>query len=133
MAESLYELLEVSEAASAEEIKQNYRKLLLRYHPDKIQQRQESDEQDKSRFELIQMAWQVLSDEEKRREYDEERRRVQKIAASAEEVALSEFEEDREGGVWRKACRCGEEFLVSSKPPPPSPSIPSFLLIFLYR
>jgi len=59
----LYELLELDEGASAPDIKKAYRKLAVLHHPDKGG--------DPERFKDIARAYEVLSDDEKRRVYDE--------------------------------------------------------------
>ena len=61
-----YKTLGVDRKASAEEIKKAYRKLARRYHPD----RNPGDKQAEERFKEISAAYDVLSDEEKRRQYD---------------------------------------------------------------
>jgi len=61
-----YEVLEISRDASFEEIKKAYRKLALKYHPD----RNPGDKEAEEKFKLINEAYQVLSDEEKRAVYD---------------------------------------------------------------
>lgn len=60
----LYELLGVARGASEEDIKKAFRKLAHQYHPDK----QGGDEQ---KFKEINMAYQVLSDKQKRAQYDQ--------------------------------------------------------------
>ena len=65
MAKSLYETLGISEGASADEIKKAYRKLARKYHPDI---NKEPDAQDK--FKEINAAYEVLSDPEKKAQYD---------------------------------------------------------------
>ncbi len=65
MSEDFYEILGVSRDASADEIKQAYRKKATEYHPDV------SDDPDaEEKFKKIQKAKQVLTDEEKRTAYD---------------------------------------------------------------
>jgi len=61
-----YEILQVSKDATTAEIKKAYRKLALKYHPDKNPGDKEAEE----KFKLINEAYAVLSDEEKRAVYD---------------------------------------------------------------
>lgn len=62
----LYEVLEVSKDASADEIKKSYRKLALKYHPDK----NPGDKVAEEKFKEISAAYAVLGDEEKRLQYN---------------------------------------------------------------
>jgi len=66
MAKSLYETLGVSENASADEIKKAYRKLARKYHPDI-----NKDESAVDKFKEINAAYEVLSDEQKKAQYDQ--------------------------------------------------------------
>ena len=64
--EDLYEILGVTKNASQSEIKSAYRKLAVKYHPDK----NPGDKVAEEKFKKITAAYDVLSDETKRRQYD---------------------------------------------------------------
>ncbi len=66
MAKSLYETLGITEKASADEIKKAYRKLARKYHPDI-----NKDPSAQEKFKEINAAYEVLSDPEKKAQYDQ--------------------------------------------------------------
>ena len=61
-----YEVLGISKTASADEIKKAYRNLAFKYHPD----RNSGDKVAEGKFKEINEAYDVLSDEKKRADYD---------------------------------------------------------------
>ena len=61
-----YKTLGLTKDATDKDIKKFYRKLALRYHPDKNQNNKEAEEM----FKKISEAYHVLSDKDKRKEYD---------------------------------------------------------------
>ncbi|KAG0223903.1 hypothetical protein B0O80DRAFT_436799 [Mortierella sp. GBAus27b] len=78
----LYRILGVPKAASPDDIKKAYRRLALRYHPDKVNPVEVPDHQTK--FQEIALAYEVLSDAKKRQLYD-------KYGMSGVKMAESEF------------------------------------------
>jgi curved DNA-binding protein len=67
MAESLYDTLGVAKTASADEIRKAYRKLARKHHPDV----NPGDKSAEAAFKKVSAAYDVLSDEKKRKAYDE--------------------------------------------------------------
>ena len=67
MARDYYDILGVGKTATAEELKKAYRKLAVKYHPDKNPNNKEAEEKFKEAAE----AYSVLSDPEKRQRYDQ--------------------------------------------------------------
>lgn len=63
----LYEILGVEKTSSDDEIKRAYRKLALKYHPDK---NPDNTEEATEKFKEVTAAYNILSDEEKREKYD---------------------------------------------------------------
>jgi curved DNA-binding protein len=66
MARDYYQTLGISKGATAEEIKKAYRKLALQYHPDRG-----GDKATEAKFKQVNEAYQVLSDPQKKSQYDQ--------------------------------------------------------------
>jgi len=66
MSSDLYKQLEVEKTSTQEEIKKSYRKLSLKYHPD----RNQGNEEFTKKFQEISSAYEILGDTEKRQQYD---------------------------------------------------------------
>jgi curved DNA-binding protein len=66
MSKSLYETLDIASDASAEEIKKAYRRLARKYHPDI-----NKDAGAEEKFKEINAAYEILSDVQKRQQYDQ--------------------------------------------------------------
>ncbi len=101
-----YEVLEIKESATTEEIKTAFRIFAQLYHPDKIQSADPRIKQKgKEKFQEINEAYQVLSDPEKRRQYDEELKKLR----------MSQYNDDEIHQYQPPP---------SSPPPPPPPGAP---------
>ena len=66
MSKDYYKILEVEKDATPEQIKKAYRKMAMRYHPDK----NHGDASTEERFKECAEAFDVLSDPQKKQEYD---------------------------------------------------------------
>lgn len=75
MSENLYEILEIPENSSLEEIKKAYRLQAIKYHPDK-----NNDPKAGSIFDKITKAYDILSDEKKRESYNAQIKKDKEIA-----------------------------------------------------
>ena len=68
MGKDYYSILGVSRNATDEELKKAYRKLALKWHPDRNKDNKKEAEE---KFKEISQAYEVLSDKEKRQVYDQ--------------------------------------------------------------
>ena len=62
-----YEILGVNKSTSPEDLKKSYRKLALKYHPD----RNKGDKESEAKFKEASEAYHILSDKERRAQYDQ--------------------------------------------------------------
>ena len=82
-----YEILDVSRVATYEEIKAKYRKLALKYHPDRNPDNKKAEEM----FKKISEAYEILGDKEKRKKYDEKINNNTKYTKDKENVRKNEY------------------------------------------
>jgi DnaJ-class molecular chaperone len=66
MSDNFYNILEVAETASIDEIKKSYRRLSMLYHPDKNKNNPDAT----AKFQKINEAYETLGDQDKKKEYD---------------------------------------------------------------
>jgi DnaJ-class molecular chaperone len=99
-----YETLGVLETASASEMKAAYRKLAKKYHPDK----NPGDASAEARFKDLSEAYEVISDPEKRKRYDE-LRRISTRGPAEDAMSYEEFIR-RFGGQERNTASAQDEF-----------------------
>ena len=79
-----YEILKVPDFSTYEIIKQNYKNLMLESHPDKGG--------DSDKFELIREAYELMKDNNKKKEYDNKLMYYQEMYERAEEINLHKNE-----------------------------------------
>ncbi|PZC84507.1 hypothetical protein B5X24_HaOG205081 [Helicoverpa armigera] len=110
-----YKVLECDRTVSSDDLKKNYKRLILSSHPDKI------DDQSDESFLLIQKAWAVLKDPLTRKQYD--------AMLSCHEnsecllydtVSLSDMDFDCSEGEYTYPCRCGGTYVLGSEESVPS-------------
>ena len=108
---SLYSCLDLDDDRfsdiSGEDIRKAYLRLAAIWHPDKC-----ALVDCVSRFQKIQEAYRILSDDVLRKEYDSAR--LQKPILHSESVELSDFI-DSGNSTYMKPCRCGESFIISQQ------------------
>uniref|UniRef100_A0A6C0K080 J domain-containing protein n=1 Tax=viral metagenome TaxID=1070528 RepID=A0A6C0K080_9ZZZZ len=89
--ESFYSILGVSENANVDEIKKAYRQLSLKYHPD----RNQGDVEKTKTFQKINEAYETLSDNEKKDEYDMHRKnpftRMNSFGGNGDEMDMNDL------------------------------------------
>ncbi|GAA5825642.1 hypothetical protein JCM5353_007517 [Sporobolomyces roseus] len=115
----LYSYLSLPSSSTQADLKTSYRSLLLRLHPD----RQNTSEEtvDGVGIREVNLAWSVLGDEERRKEYDRLRKAhlsatKQTSSAYAHSVSLDLFDlhTTPEGGIgyYTYPCRCSSRFKI---------------------
>lgn len=118
----LYDILSINaqDSEDPEKLKKAYRTALLRSHPDKVGQNDQS-----ITVEMVMKAYDTLSDVEKKNAYDKtvngrDNDSVNTPFSVSEVVDLDDLvihEENEENLRWTKSCRCGAEegYIVTEK------------------
>ncbi|KAI7900648.1 uncharacterized protein BX663DRAFT_517114 [Cokeromyces recurvatus] len=106
-----YEILQVSETASLDLIKQRFQQLILEHHPDK------SKSNDDTRAHRILKAWEVLRNPTSRKNYDIElqSQRNKKDLAIGAEVDLDDMEYNEDEGSYSYVCRCSGDYIITEE------------------
>lgn len=88
----LYELMEVSEEATKAEIMEDYKKIQIKYHPDKAAYNfpDMSEKEVNDQFVMVQTAYEILTDTQKRNKYDSSRPFDDAIPSEKDAQALPE-------------------------------------------
>ena len=116
---TLYQILQLPESASTPEIKKAYHKLAKKYHPDKIPDNatQKQKEATTEKFRILKSAYELLSDEKSKKDYDQQlsqnrknrefelRQKLEKEAEKLNSRAKSKIYKDNENN------RSQQEFL----------------------
>lgn len=134
-----YDVLGVTRTASDDDIKKAYRKLALKWHPDKNLNNQDEA---KEQFQLVQQAWEVLSDPHERTWYDNHREAILKggIGENYKDESIDLFQyfsttcfkgygDDEKGfyAIYRKVFqKLAEEDVEFAKDNEPDVEVPSF-------
>lgn len=120
-----YEILGVPPDASHSDVKAAFHKLARQSHPDKQQQlhlRNHNNTHDLD-FKKVQLAWEILRSEEKRKEYDDnlQQEELQERSRNHGAIDLSmddveeALDEDTNETMLVYDCRCGEEVFLPCK------------------
>ena len=83
---NLYQILEIEQNATVEIIRKSYKKLSLKYHPDKLIKTNLSEEEKTTQFIKIREAYEILSDSHKRKQYDRELITHEKLCTNFDDV-----------------------------------------------
>ena len=110
-----YEILGVDKQATLKHIKLSYRKLALQHHPDKLPPNSSESEKKSAhtKFAAIGNAYEILSDEGRRREYDSEQRQQHQYHQQ-KRARHDEFFGGMNGGMFMGGSLFDDPFFASS-------------------
>ncbi|KXJ11036.1 DPH4 homolog [Exaiptasia diaphana] len=116
---NFYDELGVSSQATQEEVKKAYQQHVLKVHPDKADKKLSASEKEANlhHYHMINKAWKILGDEEKRKQYDKglrEETLLQEWPVNAE-VDLDDMEQNEETCSFTWKCRCSGQYVITEQ------------------
>lgn len=107
--QNLYEILGSDKSMSFEELKENYRKLLVKLHPDKSISLSTSDA-----CAELNKAWNILKDPDSKKKYDEEmeQNNIDTEVTIFETLNVNDLDSNESDDTLSYRCRCGGLFFV---------------------
>uniref|UniRef100_A0A8C6S7L0 DnaJ (Hsp40) homolog, subfamily C, member 24 n=1 Tax=Neogobius melanostomus TaxID=47308 RepID=A0A8C6S7L0_9GOBI len=114
----LYAVLGASPSESTEQLKHHYQQLVLKCHPDRLNRDGSSEaEIGLQRFLEVDAAWKILSDENKRRDYDLQRRAhdLKQDWPVDSTVFLEDMTWNNDERLYTHCCRCGGVFCIDEE------------------
>jgi diphthamide biosynthesis protein 4 len=118
--ENKYDILESDVSDSYDVLKKSYQRLILKYHPDKLDRKSMTAEdisECENRFITINDAWRTLSDPVQRKSYDAvwTQRCLLQNWPIQDDVQIEDFEscDDTNGQYFEYECRCGGSYILT--------------------
>ncbi|CAK6980753.1 dnaJ homolog subfamily C member 24 [Scomber scombrus] len=114
----LYAVLGASPSDTIQQLRHRYQQLVLQYHPDRLGGVCPSEAESSVRtFLEVDAAWRILSDQDSRRQYDQQRRarELKQDWPVDSTVFLEDMNWDQDECVYTYCCRCGGGFSVSEE------------------
>uniref|UniRef100_A0A8C6Y4Z1 DnaJ heat shock protein family (Hsp40) member C24 n=1 Tax=Naja naja TaxID=35670 RepID=A0A8C6Y4Z1_NAJNA len=112
-----YSILGAEPCDSLKELKRKYQRLILLYHPDKQSTDVPAGEAEArmQRFIEIDRAWKILGNEERKKEYDLQRREyeLEQGCPVDTQVSLEDMTWNHNDHCYSFTCRCGGKYTVS--------------------
>ncbi|XP_033824592.1 dnaJ homolog subfamily C member 24 [Periophthalmus magnuspinnatus] len=111
----LYGVLGASPSESTEELRRRYQHLVLKCHPDRLSGHE--TEVGLKRFLEVDAAWKILSDKNKRRDYDLQRRArdLKQDWPVDSTVFLEDMAWNNDERLYTHCCRCGGAFIIDEE------------------
>ena len=110
MTKSYYDILGVSKDATTDQIRKAFKKLSVKYHPDKhINDSEEEKKIAEEKFKEINEAYEVLSDDKKRKEYDNP---IPDIGAGFSPFGFDDFSSFFHGNQKQRFVMAGQDISV---------------------